>query len=112
MFWLRVTTEIDENWLHAIVFSLISDWPVLNTALEPLGHTIEERLTFIASLDHTIWFHRPGMLKIDEWLLFDITCQQATFERTVVIGHVWSLGKELLATIAQEGLIRIKPSKL
>jgi len=111
MFWLRVTTEIEEGWLHTIVFSLISDWPVLNTALEPLGHSLADRLTFIASLDHSIWFHRPG-LRVDSWLLFDLTCQQASSERTLVLGHIWNEESELMATISQEGLIRIKPSKL
>ena len=111
IFWLRVTEEVIDEGLHPIVFSFISDWPVLNTALEPLGKAIADRLTFIASLDHTIWFHRQG-LKVDSWLLFDMTCQQASSERALVLCHVWNQNKELMATVAQEGLIRVKQAKL
>ena len=110
-FWLRVTEEIKDDSLHPIVFSFISDWPVLNTALEPLGSSITDRLTFIASLDHTIWFHRPG-LRADAWLLFDLTCQQASSERAVVLCHVWNQQNQLMATVAQEGLIRVTQAKM
>jgi acyl-CoA thioesterase-2 len=57
-----------------------------------------------ASLDHTIWFHRP--FRADEWLLYDQVSPSASGARGLAIGRVFTQEGRLVATVAQEGLIR------
>lgn len=57
-----------------------------------------------ASLDHTIWFHRP--VHADEWHLYDFTCHGYTGARGLSIGHVFALDGAHVATVAQEVLLR------
>jgi acyl-CoA thioesterase II len=57
-----------------------------------------------ASLDHTIWFHRP--FRADEWLLYDQVSPSASGARGLGIGRVFTQDGRLVATVAQEGLIR------
>ncbi len=57
-----------------------------------------------ASLDHTIWFHRP--FRADEWLLYDQASPSASGARGLGIGRVFTEDGTLVATVAQEGLIR------
>ena len=64
------------------------------------GHGI----TYTASLDHTIWFHRP--LRADEWHLYDFSCHAFTGARGLGIGHVFSTDGTHVATVAQEVLMR------
>jgi acyl-CoA thioesterase-2 len=58
----------------------------------------------MASLDHTIWFHRP--FRADEWWLYDQNSPSAQGGRGLAIGRVFTQSGELVATVAQEGLIR------
>jgi len=58
----------------------------------------------MASLDHAIWFHRP--LRVDEWLLFDLESPNASGGRGLARGHVFREDGTLVASLAQEGLIR------
>jgi acyl-CoA thioesterase-2 len=57
-----------------------------------------------ASLDHTIWFHRP--FRADEWLLYDQHSPSASGARGLGIGRVFTEDGRLVASVAQEGLIR------
>ena len=57
-----------------------------------------------ASLDHTIWFHRP--FRADEWLLYDQVSPSAAVRRGLALGRVFTEDGRLVATVAQEGLIR------
>ena len=57
-----------------------------------------------ASLDHTIWFHRP--FRADEWLLYDQVSPSACGARGLALGRVFTEDGRLVATVAQEGLIR------
>ena len=59
---------------------------------------------FLASLDHSIWFHRP--VKADEWHLHDFTCHSYGGGRGLAIGHVFSPDGVHVATVAQEVLLR------
>ena len=60
----------------------------------------------IASLDHTIWFHRP--FRMDEWLLFVMESPNASGGRGLCLAYVYNRSGELVATMAQEGLIRLR----
>jgi acyl-CoA thioesterase-2 len=57
-----------------------------------------------ASLDHTIWFHRP--FRADEWFLYDQASPSASGARGLALGRVFTEDGRLVATVAQEGLIR------
>ncbi|HJR39016.1 MAG TPA: acyl-CoA thioesterase II, partial [Nocardioidaceae bacterium] len=59
-----------------------------------------------ASLDHTIWFHRP--FRADQWLLYDQASPSASGGRGLAFGRVFTEEGTLVASVAQEGLIRIR----
>jgi acyl-CoA thioesterase-2 len=63
----------------------------------------------IASLDHTIWFHRP--FRMDDWLRFEMESPNASGGRGLCLGHVYDRHGVLVATMAQEGLIRLRGAK-
>ena len=63
----------------------------------------------MATIDHAMWFHRP--FKLDEWLLFVIDSPSAHNARGFVRGEFFNQSGELVASVAQEGLIRINPPK-
>jgi acyl-CoA thioesterase-2 len=60
----------------------------------------------IASLDHTIWFHRP--FRMDDWLRFEMESPNASGGRGLCLAHVYDRHGALVATLAQEGLIRLR----
>jgi|TARA_B110000014_G_scaffold102785_1_gene70497 acyl-CoA thioesterase-2 len=59
-----------------------------------------------ASLDHAVWFHRA--VRADEWLLFDLSPHQIKGTRGLATGDVFTASGELVATVAQEGLVRLR----
>jgi acyl-CoA thioesterase-2 len=72
---------------------------------------LDERL-MMASVDHAMWFHRP--LRVDEWLLYDMESPSASGARGFARAGVFSRDGRLVASTAQEGLLRMKrgvPSK-
>ncbi len=108
--WLRVTDTMgDDRLLHACAFTFLSDEIPTDAVVRvhPLWALPEAerfRAAFSASLDHTVWFHRP--LRADEWHLHDFTCQSFVGGRGVALGHVFTLDGTHVATIAQEVLLR------
>jgi acyl-CoA thioesterase-2 len=61
---------------------------------------------YSASLDHTIWFHRP--VQADQWHLYDVTCHSYSGARGLTIGQVFSASGAHVATVAQEVLVRLR----
>lgn len=90
--------------LHNAAFAYISDLSLLGASLVPHGVVIGSPQVKPASLDHTIWFHRP--IAADQWLLYDQTSPSASGARGLSTARVFSLDGTLVATVAQEGLIR------
>jgi len=90
--------------VHNAAFTYISDLSLLGASLVPHGVVIGSPKVQPASLDHTIWFHRP--IAADEWLLYDQTSPSASGARGLSTARVFSLDGTLVATVAQEGLIR------
>ena len=70
----------------------------------PHGVQVADPSVQSASLDHTIWFHRP--FRADEWLLYDQASPSASGARGLAIGRVFTEDGRLVASVAQEGLIR------
>jgi acyl-CoA thioesterase-2 len=105
--WIRVNGALrDDPLLHGAAFAYASDLTLLGATLVPHGIHIAAPTIQSASLDHTIWFHRP--FRADEWWLYDQVSPSAQGGRGLAIGRVFTADGRLVATVAQEGLIRVK----
>lgn len=108
--WMRVVDEIgDDPICHAAAFSYLSDDLPTDAVVHahPVGKESREdlhRYVYSASLDHTIWFHRP--FRADEWHLHDFSCHGFTAGRGLAIGHIFTVEGAHVATVAQEVLMR------
>ncbi len=108
--WMKVSGKLnDDPLLHQAAFTYASDLTLLGTTLVPHGIHVSHPEMQSASLDHTVWFHRP--FRSDEWLLYDQTSPSASGGRGLGIGRVFTEAGALVATVAQEGLIRHRPRK-
>ncbi|XP_060627784.2 acyl-coenzyme A thioesterase 8 [Anolis sagrei] len=107
--WVRARGHIGEcdMKLHCCVAAYISDYALLATALLPHRH---HQVGFMASLDHSLWFHAP--FRADHWMLYECESPWAGGCRALVQGRLWRRDGVLAATCAQEGVIRVKDSKL
>jgi len=105
--WFRLRERIpDAPMLHQAVLAYASDYGFLPTVLRPHGVTFRDPRLFMASLDHTIWFHRP--FRADEWLLYASDAPSAYDARGFVRGQIFTQDGRLVASAAQEGLVRLK----
>lgn len=104
--WFRTWEELPPgNALHQSILAYASDFFLLRTAILPHDGSYREKNTHIASLDHAMWFHRD--FRIDEWLLFVMESPSASGARAFTTGNVYARDGRLVASIAQEGLIRL-----
>lgn len=109
--WFRAISELpDEAIAHQAVVAYASDYGLLPTALGPHGVAFRAKELQIASLDHSLWMHRP--FRADEWLLFAMESPVAAGARGFVRGSIYSRDGALVASVAQEGLIRLRPPKV
>lgn len=105
--WMRAPVRLpDDPRVHESLFAYVSDYGLLWTSLQPHNISVGDPRLQIASLDHTIWFHRP--FRMDEWLLFSIDTPNASGGRGLCLAHVYNREGVLVATVAQEGLIRLR----
>jgi acyl-CoA thioesterase-2 len=105
--WIRVNGELSDDPLeHLAAFTYASDLTLLGAALVPHGMVISDPRLQPASLDHAVWFHRP--FRADGWWLYDQHSPVATGARGLALAQVYAEGGELVATVAQEGLIRVR----
>jgi acyl-CoA thioesterase-2 len=103
--WIRVRGTLDDDPVtHQAAFAYASDLTILGASLVPHGIHVGHPTIQSASLDHTIWFHRP--FRADEWLLYDQVSPSASGARGLGIGRVFTEDGRLVASVAQEGLIR------
>ena len=89
---------------HQRVLAYTSDYQLLNTALLPHGGQANFTNLMIASLDHAMWFHRE--FNIDDWLLYSLDSPSTSNARGLCRGNVFTRDGKLVASVAQEGLIR------
>ena len=103
--WLRAAGAMPADpALHRAVLAYATDFSLLDTALIPHGMSIFDRRLMAASLDHAVWFHRP--FQADEWLLYAQHSTNASGARGFARGSVFARNGRLVASVAQEGLIR------
>jgi acyl-CoA thioesterase-2 len=101
--WMRAADRLpDEVTLHRCVLAYMSDLTLLHASLVP--HPVDIDTTQRASIDHAMWFHRP--FRADEWLLYDQVSPSAQDARGLSLGRIFDMTGALVATAAQEGLIR------
>lgn len=106
--WYRAVDRLpDAPALHRYLLAYASDFSFLGTALDPHAVSWLTPGMHVASLDHAMWFHRP--FRVDEWLLYVIESPTASGARGLVRGHFYDRAGRLVATAAQEGLIRKRP---
>ena len=105
--WVRVNGDLgDDPLMHLAAFTYASDLTLLGAALVPHGINITDPRLQPASLDHTIWFHRP--FRADRWWLYDQVSPSASGGRGLALARVFAEDGTLVATVAQEGLIRLR----
>ena len=103
--WLRAAGELpDDRILSACVLTYASDLTLLGSTLVPHGVLITSSSVQPASLDHAMWFHRS--FRADDWLLYDQASPSASGGRGLAVGRVFGSDGRLVASVAQEGLIR------
>jgi acyl-CoA thioesterase-2 len=103
--WIRTTGPLpDDPAIHRCVLAYASDLTLLDTSLVPHGRSVLEDAIQAASLDHALWFHRP--FRADEWLLYAQDTPSASGARGFARGLVYDRAGRLVASVAQEGLVR------
>lgn len=104
--WFRLTERVgDAAELHRALLAYASDFHLLGTATFPHGISYYQRGVQMASLDHALWFHRP--FRADDWLLYSIDSPSAQGARGLARGLIYDRNGRLVASTAQEGLIRV-----
>jgi acyl-CoA thioesterase II len=104
--WFRAVDKVADNEaLHRCLLAYVSDFHLLDTALRPHGVSMISPQLNIASIDHAMWFHRS--VRVDDWLLYSIDSPSASGARGFTRGSVFSRDGRLVASAAQEGLIRV-----
>ncbi|GLY69847.1 acyl-CoA thioesterase II [Amycolatopsis taiwanensis] len=104
--WMRADGKLpDEALLHVCVLTYASDLTLLDSPLA--RHDVYWELDHVvgASLDHALWFHRP--FRADEWFLYDTATPSASGGRGLATGRFFSADGRLIATVVQEGLLRV-----
>ncbi|MFN2402198.1 MAG: acyl-CoA thioesterase [Candidatus Binatia bacterium] len=108
--WMKVTSDLGEDQLlHRCALAYLSDDlptdAVIRAHPEARAYHATGQYPFNASLDHTIWFHRP--LRADRWHLYVMACHNFVGGRGLAIGHVFAEDGLHVATLAQEALVRL-----
>ncbi len=103
--WYRAVDQLpDDPALHRYLLAYASDFSFLGTAMDPHGVSWLAPDMQVASLDHVMWFHRP--FRFDDWLLYVVDSPSASGGRGLVRGQFFDRAGRLVASAAQEGLIR------
>ncbi|MFD9891085.1 acyl-CoA thioesterase II [Amycolatopsis sp. NPDC059027] len=104
--WMRADGKLgDEQLLHVCVLTYASDMTLLDSVLARHGVYWDLDKVLGASLDHALWFHRP--FRADEWFLYDSASPTASGARGLATGRFFAADGTLIATVVQEGLLRV-----
>jgi acyl-CoA thioesterase II len=105
--WFRALGAVPDDILeHQAVLAYASDYGILGTALLPHGLSFQMRRLQAATLDHSLWFHRR--FRVNEWLLYVMESPSASGARGFATGRIYTRDGTLVASVAQEGLVRVR----
>jgi len=105
--WIRTTGPVpDDRAIQAAVLAYLSDMTLLDTSTFAHGRAIFDRDIQAASLDHAMWFHRSHPL--DDWILYTQDSPSTQGSRGFTRGSLFARDGTLIASVAQEGLIRLR----
>ena len=105
--WIRASGAVPPDpVVNTCVLAYASDLTLLGVSLVSHGVLLSSRRLQAASLDHSMWFHRS--FRADEWMLYDQHSPSASGARGLAMGRVFTQSGALVATVAQEGLIRLR----
>ncbi len=105
--WFRAVDRLpDDEGLHRRLLAYLSDYFLLDTATLPHGLPSFSGKLVMASIAHAMWFHRP--MRVDEWLLYAVESPSASGARGFARAGVYSRDGRLVASTAQEGLVRLR----
>ena len=104
--WVKAIGALpDDPVLHQNMLAYVSDHELIGTSTLPHGLTFLRDNVIMASLDHALWFHRA--VRVDEWLLYAIDSPNSAGARGFARGQFFNQGGDLVASVAQEGLVRV-----
>ena len=95
----------DDPNLHRAALAYASDYTLLESVLRKHGLSWMTPGMSVASLDHAMWWHRP--VRVDEWMLYVQESPSAQGARGLATGKIFSRDGQHVATVAQEGMVRI-----
>jgi acyl-CoA thioesterase-2 len=105
--WFRADGELPATpAIHKYILGYASDFNLLTTSMLPHGVSVWQKFMQVASLDHSLWFH--GNLRMDDWLLYAMDSPWAGNARGFSRGSIFNRQGQLVASVAQEGLIRVR----
>lgn len=105
--WFRAVSALpaDET-LHRRLLAYVTDFFLLDTSTLPHGTSFLSPSLIMASIDHALWYHRP--VRVDDWLLYAMESPSASGARGFARGSVYARDGRLVASSAQEGLVRMR----
>ena len=106
--WFRLHGDLpDDPVLHRALLAYVSDFHLVGTATLPHGLSWAQGRLMMASLDHAMWFHRP--CRMDDWMLYACDSPSTGGGRGLSRGMIYRRDGRLVASTAQEGVIRVRP---
>lgn len=109
--WFRLAGEVGgDQFMHRALLAYVSDFHLIGTATLPHGISWVQGNLMMASLDHAMWFHRD--VAVDDWLLYDCDSPNAGGSRGLARGLIYDRKGRLVASTAQEGMIRVVEPKV
>lgn len=107
--WMKTWDSLpDDQSLHQAIVAFSSDFALMGTGLMPHGISFMTPNLQAASLDHSIYFHKP--VRADQWLLHDMDATVTASARGLNFGRMWQNG-ELVVSTVQEGLMRVRETE-
>ena len=105
LMWARLTEAVtDDRHVNAAALAYLSDSSLLDHVFLPHGHSWQDERAFGTTLDHSMWFHQPA--RADQWLLFEQSVETTGGGRGLTTARFYTETGDLVATCAQEGLMR------
>ena len=106
-YWLKTVNPVaGDQSIHQALLAYMSDYRLMGTALIPHGVMFHDANMQAASLDHSMWFHAP--FRADEWLYYDMDSPISVGGRGLNFGRIYTADGRLVASTAQEGLMRVR----